>query len=205
MEKLHKWRLSILLVFFVSLVFVSASLGAQGGTSAVGKAEKSAPVQFKALPLIELPIPKNDQERSYLGLAGSGNFKLGQIKAPILIIEVYSFYCPHCQVSAAKVNDLYRKIQGDPGTREKIKLIGIAVGNSAFEVDSYRERYKVPFPLFPDLKMEISEKLGVKGTPTFIGVRTDRAGGPESFYFGEGGFEDIQKFLAEIIQLSGVK
>jgi hypothetical protein len=52
--------------------------------------------------------------------------------------------------------------------------------------------------------MEITEKLGVKGTPTFIGVKVDGKGNQEQFYFGEGGFQDNQKFLTEIIRLSGL-
>ncbi|MDA8125094.1 MAG: redoxin domain-containing protein [Deltaproteobacteria bacterium] len=208
METLHKWRLSIRLVLIVAILsalLVSAAFGAQGNTSAIATPGKQAAVPAKAFPSLELPIPQSEQEKGYLGLSGSGTFRIGQIKAPVLLIEVYSFYCPHCQVSAARVNDLYRKIQENPELRDKIKMIGIAVGNSSFEVDSYRERYEVPFPLFSDLNMEMTEKLGVRGTPTFIGVRTDRGEGQPSFYFGEGGFEDAQQFLEKMIQMSGLK
>ncbi len=154
--------------------------------------------------MFELPIPGSEGERRYLGLSGTGNFKVGQIKARVVIIEVFSFYCPHCQRTAAQINDLYGMIEGRADLKGKMKMIGIGAKNSAYEVDGYKERYHVPFPLFPDEDMGITEKLGVKGTPTFIGVKVDGKGNQKQFYFGEGGFQDNQKFLTEIIRLSGL-
>jgi thiol-disulfide isomerase/thioredoxin len=156
-------------------------------------------------PMFELPIPESEGERRYLGLSGSGTFKVGQIKARVVIIEVFSFYCPHCQRTAAQINDLYRMIEGRADLKGKVKMIGIGAKNSAYEVDGYRERYHVPFPLFPDEDMGITEELKVKGTPTFIGVKVDGKGYQKQVYFGEGGFQDNQKFLQEIVRLSGLK
>ena len=156
-------------------------------------------------PVFELPMPASEEEKGYLGLDGSGNFKVRQIKARVLIIEVFSFYCPHCQRTAAQVNDLYQMIEKRADLKGKVKMIGIGAKNSAYEIDAYKERYHVPFPLFPDEEMEITEKLGVKGTPTFIGVKADGKGNQKQIYFGEGGFQDNQKFLTEIIRLSGLQ
>lgn len=168
-----------------------------------GTEAKSAYAPSGNFPLFELPIPASDGEKGYLGLKGSGTFKVGQIKAGVVIIEVFSFYCPHCQRTAAQINDLYRMIEGRADLKGKVKMIGIGAKNSAYEVNEYRERYQVPFPLFPDEEMGITEKLGVKGTPTFIGVKVDGKGYQERIYFSEGGFQDNQKFLTEIVRLSG--
>ena len=89
--------------------------------------------------------------------------------------------------------------------KEKIKMIGIGVGNSLYEVNSFRDRYQVPFPLIPDQSTEITELIGVKGTPTFIVVRKDNKGSQEQVYFKEGGFQDTRQFLTEIIKLSGLE
>jgi thiol-disulfide isomerase/thioredoxin len=195
----------ILVILFASLWFGGACLHAAGPVTAIGNAAKSDPVGARDIPSIELPMPPDEQAKRYLGLSGTGNLKIGQIDAQVLIIQVYSFYCPHCQRSAAQVNDLYQMIQGRPDLKEKIKMIGIGVGNSVYEVDSYRKRYNVPFPLFPDLSTDISQRLGVKGTPTFIGLKVNDKGVREQFYFEEGGFQDIERFLNEIIRLSGLK
>lgn len=205
MEKSNKWIVCILLIL-LALLFTGNSSVWSANVTALSNPGKSEPGSSNTdIPVFELPMPGSEGEKSYLGLSGTGNFTIGQIKAQVLIIEVYSFYCPHCQRSAAQVNELYRKIQERPDIKEKIKMIGIAVTNGTYEVDSYRERYKVPFPLFPDASTEISQKLGVKGTPTFIGLKVNSNGSQERFYFGEGGFEDAQQFLAKIIELSGLK
>jgi thiol-disulfide isomerase/thioredoxin len=204
MEKNNKRIVCILFILFALLFTENPSVWSANVT-ALDNPVKSEPGNNTAIPGFELPMPGSEREKSYLGLSGTGNFKIGQIKAQVLIIEVYSFYCPHCQRSAAQVNELYQKIQERPDIKEKVKMIGIAVTNGTYEVDSYRERYKVPFPLIPDASMEISQKLGVKGTPTFIGLNVNGKGFPERFYFGEGGFEDTQQFLAKIIELSGLK
>lgn len=205
MEKNKKRIVLILLILFASLLCENARLYAAESITAIGNAAKSDPGSDRGIPTIDLPLPASEQEKSYLGLSGEGNFKIGQIKAPVLIIQVYSFYCPHCQKSASQVNDLFKLIQRRPDIREKIKMIGVGVGNSAYEVDSYRKRYNVPFPLFPDVSNDFSLQLGVKGTPTFVGLKMNSKGVQEHFYFLEGGFQDINKFLDEIVRLSGLK
>ncbi|MBW2602227.1 MAG: hypothetical protein JRD47_09970 [Deltaproteobacteria bacterium] len=44
------------------------------------------------LPEINLPVPKNPAHRSYLGLSEEGNFKIPQIKADVVIIEILNVY-----------------------------------------------------------------------------------------------------------------
>ncbi len=205
MKKSNKRLISFL--FIVIAVFLFACASAPVGDECPVVADtsvKSGSADSAGFPIFELPIPGNEGEKGYLGLSGSGNFKTGQIKARVLIIEVFSFYCPHCQRTAAQINDLYQMIEGRADLKGKIKMIGIGAKNSAYEVDAYKERYHVPFPLFPDEDMGITEKIGVKGTPTFIGVKVDGKGNQRQFYFGEGGFPDNQKFLTEISRLSGL-
>jgi thiol-disulfide isomerase/thioredoxin len=203
-KKSNKWL--ILFLFIVIAAFLFACASAPVGDECPVAPDNAAAMKADSsnLPIFELPIPVSEGEKGYLGLNGSGNFKTGQIKARVVIVEVFSFYCPHCQRTAAQINDLYQMIEKRADLNGKIKMIGIGAKNSAYEVSAYKERYQVPFPLFPDEDMEITEKLGVKGTPTFIGVKVDGKGNQKQVYFGEGGFQDNQKFLTEIIRLSGL-
>ncbi|MFP3869370.1 MAG: peroxiredoxin family protein [Syntrophobacteria bacterium] len=163
------------------------------------------PAPGEILPPFELPMPQDGKVKDYLGLSGSGSFTVPQIKAKLVIVEIYSMYCPHCQRGAAKVNELYHAIQKRPELRDKIKMIGIAAGNTPFEVDFFRETYDVPFPLFPDQDLSIHKALGEVRTPYFIGVRIQPEETHQVVYSRLGGFEDAGKFLALVIDLSGLE
>ena len=154
-------------------------------------------------PVFELPIPQDDAQKNYLGISGSGKFMITQIKSPVIIIEVFSTDCRHCQKAAPLVNELYLAIQARPDLKEKIKIIGI-VDSDTKKVDLFRASYKISFPLFPDQDSAIIQKLGVKKTPTFFGVKNNDDGTMEEFYFktGEFWFWNVNRFLKKIINLS---
>jgi thiol-disulfide isomerase/thioredoxin len=205
----EKIRNRIIVILFIAATILlwsgSVSWSARAVT-VIGGPENNEPGKTLTIPtLVKLPMPGSVGEKTYLGLSGSADFKIATIKAPILIIEIFSFYCPHCQMMASKVNELYQKIQANPDTRDKIKMIGIGVNNSKYEIDAFREKYGVPFPLVPDLSTDISIALGARGTPTFIGLNVNDTVSQRPFYFGEGGFEDVELFLSEITKLSGLK
>lgn len=153
-----------------------------------------------SFPIFELPIPQNNAHANYLGISGAGKFKITQIKSPLLIIEIFSRNCPHCQIATPLVHRLYLAIQARPDLKEKIKIIGIAANNDTNAVDLFRKSYNVPFPLFPDQHDAIIKKLGVVILPTFIGVKNNSDGTMEKFLFQSGEFSDGNSFLAEILE-----
>jgi len=156
------------------------------------------------LPSFDLPVPRDQSERDYLGLSGKGKFKVGEIKSQIVIIEIFSFYCPICQVHSPLVREVYEKIEGNADLKHKIRMIGIAATNTAFEAQSFKETHNLPFPVFSDEEGEIALALGIKYTPTFIGVRVDGKGTQEQFYFLPGAFTNTTRFIEEILKTSGL-
>ena len=102
------------------------------------------------------------------------------------------------------MNELYRSMQARKDLKNKIKLIGIGVGNSDFEVNFFRKKYEIPFPLFSDEEYSIHKTLGEVRTPYFIGVRLKSDGSSEVFYSKLGGFKDADKFLELMVKLSGL-
>jgi peroxiredoxin len=166
-----------------------------------GRAAGPPPVGGQ-LPDFFLSVPKDAAQRSYLGLSGSGAFRVPQIHAKTVVIEIFSMYCPFCQKEAPNVNRAYQKIEADPALRGKIKLLGIGVGNSAYEVEAFQKRYDIPFPLFPDGDFSLHKLLGEVRTPYFIGVRIGPDGSQRVIHSRLGAFESVERFLEEIIGAS---
>ncbi|MDY6793413.1 MAG: redoxin domain-containing protein [Thermodesulfobacteriota bacterium] len=156
------------------------------------------------LPDMELTIPKNQGHQQYLGLTGEGTFKVPQIKAKVVIIEILSMYCPHCQREAPTINEFYRKIENSKKLKGKVKLIGIGAGNSSFEMGVFQKKYDVPFPLFPDGDFLIHQKIGEVRTPYFIALKITDKGKAIIFYSQLGGPKNAQQFLNRLLKRSGL-
>ena len=163
------------------------------------------PVKGDVLPEINLLVPENATHRNYLGLKGGTFFKIPQIKAKVVIIEIFSMYCPHCQREAPEINRLYSIIEGNAHLKDKIKLIGIGAGNSSFEVEVFKKKYNVPFPLIPDEDFSIHKCIGEVRTPYFLGVKINVDGTHRVFFSKLGEFKGAEPFLDLMLKLSGLK
>jgi thiol-disulfide isomerase/thioredoxin len=163
------------------------------------------PLKGGVLPLITLPVPKDPDEKGYLGLSGSSLFRIPQIKARVVIIEIFSMYCPKCQKIAPEMDGLYYLIESDPDLRNKIKLIGIGAGDSRHEVDVFKKTFNTPFPLFPDNDFTIHKALGDVRSPYFIAIKINKDGTHEVVHSELDSFEEARAFLELIITASGLK
>jgi len=76
------------------------------------------PIEGCMLPQITLMVPENPDHQKYLGVTGKSIFILTGIKADVVIIEIFSIYCPHCQKDAPEVNELYRKIENNKNLKD---------------------------------------------------------------------------------------
>ncbi len=157
------------------------------------------------LPGISLPIPKDSDEKIYLGLSGEGLFKIPQIKAEGVLIEIFNSYCPICQTTASAMGELYRQIENNPDLKEKIKLIAIGVGNNVLEAEVFKQTYHIPFPIFPDENYEIHQALGETRTPFFIAIKMNGDGSNEIVYTHLGGLTDARAFLDLMVEAYGIK
>lgn len=180
----------------IAWVFTGCADQSSSRAEVVSSGASAASSGAVEIPVFELPAPENEQVRRYLGVPEGKTFTIADIQAPIILIEVFSMYCPHCQKEAPQVNELYQRIQASPELKDTIKIIGIGVGNSPLEVNLFREQYAVPFPLFSDENSEISKSLGVRATPTFIGVKKFSDGKLQVFHFKSGHLGDTSDFLA---------
>ena len=143
-----------------------------------------------------LPVPEDPKAAAYLGLDHSGSFTLDQVRADILIVEIFSMYCPICQREAPRVNALFEKLEAVKG--KKIRLLGIGAGNSAFEVDFFKETYAIPFPLFSDGDFFIHKKIGERGTPFFIAITPGVPKDSRIFFTHSGDMGDLDSFFERL-------
>ena len=198
MEVIRMKKITVcLLVVFFSLMAMTVPLWAV-----------SPPAVGGSLPDFKLPAPKDSADKNYLGISGSffsGPFKIPQIKANVVIIEIFSMYCPYCQAEAPNVNSLFSRIESSPALKGKIKLVGIGAGNSDYEVGVFKKKYHVVFPLFSDGDFKIHKLMGEVRTPYFIGVKINPDGSHQVFYSKLGAVESVDHFLNQIIKLSGLK
>ncbi len=119
---------------------------------------------------INFPFPKifinatylSSKEKEYLGLKKNcKKFLIKEIKAEFVILEFINVYCFACQKQAPNFNKFYRNLKD----RKNIKFLAIALGNCKNEIINFKKRFKIKFPIVPDEKFEIYEKIGGTRTP----------------------------------------
>jgi peroxiredoxin len=155
------------------------------------------------LPLIQLPTPETLEERTYLGIEEEDFFTIPKIKANVVIVYFFSFYCRFCAKQVELVNELYHVIEKNPDLKKKIKFIGIGIGNTPMEVDEYKDTYRVPFPLIPDTDFSIHKACREIVTPYFFVVRIKEDGTCRVISCSYA-FNDVNEFLKLILKKSEV-
>jgi thiol-disulfide isomerase/thioredoxin len=191
MEWFRFWALSAFLIFVFCEKAVAAGTFQVSGDALAG---------------IQLPVPQNNAAKEYLGLSGTGNFSLPGVKARTLVIEVFSMYCPICQREAPVVNELHGLIEKDISLKKDVKLVGIGIGNTPFEVEVYRKEFKVLFPLFADDSFQL-QKISKDRfrTPTFIVVGIDPGATLKILDVHVGPIKDLANYLENVKKLAAAK
>ena len=181
---------------FVVLVLLSPLLWAQ-----------DTPSDYRnAVAKLKLQVPEDPAARKYLGIqAPSGKIPLSQIKSEFVLIHVFSMYSLPCQRHAPAANKLYQAIDSRKDLKDRIKMIGIGMGNSQFEVGVFRDKYSVSFPLFDDGDSSIATLFSGMRIPCYIGLRSGNGEEPEVFFSKPGGFTEAEDFLDSFVKASGIQ
>jgi len=153
------------------------------------------PEEGGVLPDVKLTLSDPAAHQQYLGVGAEGSFKIPQVRAELVILEIFSMYCPYCQKEAPVVNELYRLISGNPDLKDRVKILGIGAGNTSFEVATFQKQFSVPFPLVPDNDLSLHRTFGDVRTPYFIVIRKMQDGSHQVIYSKAGAFGNPQEFL----------
>ena len=129
-----------------------------------------------AFPEIALKAPSQAKDRTYLGISGGDRFTIKDLKAEVILVEIFDVYCLPCQKQAPLFRELFGLIQSNPAVREKIKMIGIAVANDEAEIKKFKDHFQVPYPIVSDPDYTLFEAVGKPPAPFSIIVRRDPGG-----------------------------
>lgn len=148
---------------------------------------------------IQLQVPDSSMEKKYLGISGTGTFSLPQIQADLIIVEIFSMYCPICQREAENVNKVHQLIEGDPELKRRVKVIGIGTGNTPYEVEIFRKKYDIKFPMFPDDSFRVQKAASQPvRTPTFLAVERKEGRRILVKEIHIGAIQDVDQFLKDM-------
>ncbi|MGA2400237.1 MAG: TlpA disulfide reductase family protein [Syntrophobacteraceae bacterium] len=153
-----------------------------------GPAEKESRVKFT------LPPPDSEQTRTYLGLDAMKPFKVGDIRARIVVIELMNSLCLHCQANAPIMNDIYKTIQADSALAD-VRVIAIALADDKTRVETFKKQFKTIFPILLDENLEITGSMSGQGCPITMVVSTENA---KVLFTHPGVLPDADKFVTQV-------
>lgn len=139
------------------------------------------------------------QHAAYLGLPlGVTSFRLSQIEAELVLVEIFSMYCPRCQAVAPKLNRVFERLKASP-LGGSLKFVALGAGNTPFEVDYFCKKYHASMPMFPDTDYSLHATFGNVGTPSFFVLRALPGGkGFKVIFAHEGQPESEDAFFEQI-------
>ncbi len=193
MNTMQKILLGI--TFVIALVSV--------GVAFAKEAPREMKVNVDVLSGLNLAAPTGSDEKRYLGIQNEKTFKLSDLKADTIMVQIFSMYCPICQAEAPHVNQLFELIQSNPQLKDRVKFLGIGTGNTPFEVDVFRNKYDVKFPLLPDDGFAVQKAFSENvRTPTFLSL-SNKAGNLKLNAMHIGAVKDPGELLQKLLPKGG--
>lgn len=129
-------------------------------------------------PYVPLPITKMSGDLNYLGLPKDKEIvTIDDVQADLLVMEVLNVFCFPCQTQALSLNKAYHMIEQRPDLKGRIKILGVAFGNTKQVVEGFMDDYGMVFPVIPDPNIR-SEKIIGPGihTPFSLFIKRDAMG-----------------------------
>jgi len=98
------------------------------------------------------------------------------MKGTLFVFEIFSTYCLSCPKNIPFFNAVYANSINDAALKTKVRVIGIAVGNTASEILQYNKEFKVSYPVLTDYSFAVHKALGNVRVPFTIFVKRDVRG-----------------------------
>ncbi|MFA5906646.1 MAG: hypothetical protein WC836_22140 [Desulfobacula sp.] len=175
---------ALMMMMMILILFFAAPL----------KAENPQPEPGKKLVSLKLPSPLDPAGRKVLGLNDKmADFKIAELKAELILMEVIGVYCPQCFKQAPDFNKLYERLNKGK-MKGRVTMFALAAGGTDPEIEELIKSGQYIFPVVSDVKFESHKLLGEPKTPFTIICRPDGT----VLYTHLGIITDIDSFYAEI-------
>jgi hypothetical protein len=141
--------------------------------------------------------------RLYLDIPRKKKFSLKDMKGTLFVLEVFSTFCLSCPKNIPVLNAVYAGTINDPALKGKVKVMGLAVGNTENEIKQYNREFKVSYPVLTDYSFAVHKALGNVRVPFTIFVKRDVKGQCVVVSTHQGVYnsaEDIMKTLRDVIR-----
>jgi peroxiredoxin len=157
---MKKWKCALIFqVIICSLVLFLPRTGSAFGYDAA-KHFDNANITF--------PAPDSLKTEKYLGLKAMKPFKLGDVKAKVVVIEFMSALCEYCSLNSKVMNNIYKTVQENPQLAANAKLMAIGTANTSAELKAFQQQHGVLFPMLNDADGSIGTAMGDMPTPTTL-------------------------------------
>ena len=207
---MKKWSHHILPVFFCTMILFP---GLPGHFAAASSQQKTSLQRGNPFPDLPLKASGNPGDSLYLQTKTDAVFRLKEIKADLVLVEIMNINCGSCRKQAPAYNELYQLIESNPHIRGRVKMMSIASGNRDKYIRLYRKHFKVPYPVLEDPEYHIYDAVGRTPTPLALYVRIDHENNRAIVANAHLGinedyrqmYNDIQSFLNEDIPTVQIK
>lgn len=148
--------------FFLCLILVVASSAVHAAPPGVGG----------TMPALNLPVPQDPAGQEMLGVQGKRTFKLSDLKADLIFLEVLGVYCPQCVKQSPGFKNLFTRLNKGK-LKDRVAMIGLAAGGTEAEVKQLLGTGQYLFPVIVDPEYVAHKLLGEPLTPYTIVCRPD--------------------------------
>ncbi len=183
----------VLLVLFLGTSVSFPLGGARAETRPIAPGDNFPNLSFRDI------LSKGD--RAYLGTGKKKLFSIKDMQGNLFIFEIFSTYCMTCPRNVPVLNTVYSMINNDPKLRQKVKVVAVAIGNTRNEAESYKQEYKVLYPVLTDFTFAFHKALGNPRVPYTIIVKRDARGKNTVVYTYMGVIESADSLLNEVQKL----
>jgi peroxiredoxin len=138
---------------FVSVLLLQVQISAATETG-------MGPLLGKPFPDLRFPEFLGAADYESLGLRGrDGEVKLSEITGELLVLEFFNKYCLTCWRQAPQLQTFSQLLE--PGDlRGRVQILAVGAGNGPRELEEFRRRFELTYPIAPDPRFDLFYELG---------------------------------------------